>query len=121
MYPLKSRVCRQRLTPCILHSMVYPMINISQVRIYPFETGGLGGQTRAYVDITIDACLLLKGLRVVEGAHGGLFVAFPAQRGRNGRYHDLVVPLDAATREYIRTTVIEAFKHWIPNDPAMEP
>jgi stage V sporulation protein G len=98
------------------HSMVYLMINISQVRIYPFDTGSLGGHTRAYADIIIDSCLLLKGLRVVEGAGGGLFVAFPTQRGRNGRYYDLVVPIDAATREYIRTTVIDAFKQWTPND-----
>jgi stage V sporulation protein G len=98
------------------HSMVYPMINISQVRIYPFETGSLGGHTLAYADITIDACLVVKGLRVVEGSGGGLFVTFPSQRGRNGRYYDLVVPLDAATREYVRTAVIDAFKQWTPND-----
>jgi stage V sporulation protein G len=96
------------------------MIHITQVRIYPFETGSLGGHTRAYADITIDACLVLKGLRVVEGAGGGLFVAFPTQRGRNGRYYDLVVPLDAATREHIRTAVIDAFKQWTPADPARE-
>ena len=100
--------------------MVDLMINISQVRIYPFETGSLGGHTRAYADITIDTCLLVKGLRVMEGAGGGLFVAFPTQRGRNGRYYDLVVPLDAATREYIRTTVIEAFKQWTPAESTRE-
>ncbi len=97
------------------------MITISQVRIYPFETAGLGGHTRAYADITIDACLVVKGLRVVEGTHGGLFVAFPSQRGRNGRYYDLVLPLDAETREYIRTKVIEAFQQWTPSQPSMEP
>jgi stage V sporulation protein G len=96
------------------------MINISQVRIYPFETGSLGGRTRAYAEVTIDACLMLKGLRVVEGTGGGLFVAFPTQRGRSGRYYDLVVPLDATTREAIRTAVIDAFKHWRPSDPAEE-
>jgi stage V sporulation protein G len=96
------------------------MIKISQVRIYPFETSSLGGHTRAYADITIDSSLVLKGLRVVEGAGGGLFVAFPTQRGRNGRYYDLVVPLDAATREYIRTTIIDAFKQWTPNDSSRE-
>jgi stage V sporulation protein G len=100
--------------------MVELMINISQVRIYPFETDSLGGHTRAYADITIDGCLLVKGLRVMEGAGGGLFVAFPTQRGRNGRYYDLVVPLDAAAREYIRTTVIEAFKQWTPAEPTRE-
>jgi stage V sporulation protein G len=97
------------------------MIRIDHVRIYPFETGGLGGHTRAYADITIDACLLIKGLRVVEGAGGGLFVAFPAQRGRDGRYYDLVVPLDAKTRECIRAAVIEAFKQWTPPEAHMEP
>jgi stage V sporulation protein G len=102
------------------HSKVYLMLNISQVRIYPFETSSLGGHTRAYADITIDACLVIKGLRVVEGAGGGLFIAFPTQRGRNGRYYDLVVPLDAATREYIRGVVIDAFKRWSPDNPIWE-
>ena len=88
------------------------MIRIDHVRIYPFETHGVGGHTRAYADITLEASLVLKGLRVVEGAGGGLFVAFPAQRGRDGRYHDLMIPVDAETREYIRTTVIEAFQRW---------
>ena len=45
--------------------MVYPMMNISQVRIYLLDTGSLGGHTRAYVDITIDSLYTLKGLRVV--------------------------------------------------------
>ena len=102
------------------HSKVYLMMNISQVRIYPFDTGSFGGHTRAYADITINDCLIIKGLRVVEGAGGGLFVAFPTQRGRNGRHYDLVVPVDAATREYIRMTVIDAFKQWTPNDPNTE-
>jgi stage V sporulation protein G len=100
--------------------MVYPMITISQVRIYPFATSGLGGRTLAYADVTIDACLVVKGLRIVEGANGGLFVAFPSQRGRNGRYYDLVIPLDAETREYIRRTVIDAFQQWTPSQPSME-
>ncbi len=94
------------------------MIRIDHVRIYPFETRGLGGRTLAYADITLDASLVLKGLRVVEGMGGGLFVAFPAQRGRDGRYHDLMIPIDAETREYIRTTVIEAFQQWsLPETP----
>lgn len=97
------------------------MMTISQVRIYPFETGSLGGHTRAYADLTIDGCLLVKGLRVVEGSGGGLFVAFPTQRGRDGRYHELVVPLDTETRDYIRTTVIEAFKRWTPVDSSTTP
>ena len=97
------------------------MIDISQVRIYPFDTGSLGGHTRAYADITIAGCLLVKGLRVVEGSGGGLFVAFPTQRGRDGRYHDLLVPLDAETRDYIRSTVIEAFKRWTAVDAPTTP
>jgi stage V sporulation protein G len=101
--------------------MVYLMINISLVRIYPFDTASLGGQTRAYADITIDSCLVVKGLRVVETADGGLFVAFPSQRARNGRYYDLLVPVDAATREYIRSTVIEAYRQWTPDAPGTTP
>ena len=96
------------------------MITISQVRIYPFETGSVGGHTLAYAEVTIDACLVVKGLRIVQGANGGLFVAFPSQRGRNGRYYDLVVPLDAETREYMRRTVIEAFQRWTPSQPSVE-
>jgi stage V sporulation protein G len=93
------------------------MMNIRQVRIYPVDTSSLGGQTRAYAAITIDACLALQGLRVGEGAGGERFVAFPTQRRRTGRDDVLVVPDDAARREYLRTTVIDAFKQWTPKAP----
>jgi stage V sporulation protein G len=96
--------------------MVTGMMAITQVRIYPFDTAGLGGRTLAYADITIDACLMIKGLRVMEGDGGGLFVAYPAQRGRHGRFHELIVPIDAATRELIRAAVIDAYRHSLGND-----
>lgn len=96
------------------------MLRITQVRIYPFDTRTLGGRVLAYADLTLEGALLLKGFRVVEGKGGGLFVTSPAQRGRDGRYHELVVPLDAEMREYIRRTVIEAFQQWTQRETQTE-
>ena len=41
-------------------------MNITAVRIFPFETREAGGRTVAYAEIEIDGGLLVRGLRVMD-------------------------------------------------------
>ena len=85
-------------------------MNITAVRIFPFETREAGGRTLAYAEIEIDGALLVRGLRVVESASRGLFVGFPAQRVRRERLVELVAPLTREARRAIREAVIGEYK-----------
>lgn len=92
-------------------------MNVTAVRIFPFETREAGGRTLAYAEIEIDGALLVRGLRVVESASRGLFVGFPAQRVRRERLVELVVPLTREARRAVRDAVIEEYKRatgWQP-------
>ena len=92
-------------------------MNITAVRIFPFETREAGGRTVAYAEIEIDGGLLVRGLRVMETASRGLFVGFPAQRVRRERLVELVVPITREARKAVRDAVIAEYKRvagWQP-------
>ncbi|MBI4595527.1 MAG: septation protein SpoVG family protein [Candidatus Tectomicrobia bacterium] len=85
-------------------------LQITDVKVYPFDTTGAGGKIKAFAEVVFNDALLIKGLKVVQGTGGGLFVSFPTQRSREGHFHELVVPLDNSIREMIRKKVIEEYK-----------
>jgi DNA-binding cell septation regulator SpoVG len=85
-------------------------MNITAVRIYPFETREDGGRTVAYAEIEIDGGLLLRGLRVMETGSRGLFVGYPAQRVRREKLVELVVPLNRVARRAVHDAVIGEYK-----------
>lgn len=85
-------------------------IEITDVKIYPFDLSGIGGNIRAYADVTIGGCLMIKGIKVVESESGGLFLGYPTLRGKDGKFKDVIVPLDNHTREMIRDCVVSKYK-----------
>lgn len=92
-------------------------MNITAVRIFPFETREAGGRMLAYAEIEIDGALLIRGLRVMESASRGLFVGFPAQPVRRERLVELVAPLTRDARRALREAVIGEYKRvsgWTP-------
>lgn len=85
-------------------------LNITDVRIYPFDTSEAGGKTLAMADITIDGVLVVKGFRVARSPAGGLFVGFPSSKGRDGAWRDSVIALGKDTRKLVREKIVEAYK-----------
>jgi DNA-binding cell septation regulator SpoVG len=99
-------------------------VNITAVRIFPFESREEGGRTVAYAEIEIDGGLLVRGLRVMESASRGLFIGYPAQRVRRERLVELVVPLTREARSQVRSAVISEYKRvasWRPAASSREP
>ena len=67
------------------------------------------GNLKAFVDIALDECLLLKGLRVVEG-RSGLFVSMPREKGRDNRWYETVHPMDKETKDALTEVVLGAYE-----------
>lgn len=63
---------------------------------------------KAYVTIKLDACLVIRDLKVIKGS-AGLFVAMPAKKMKDGSYRDLVHPLDKAMRDMIEGDVMKEY------------
>ncbi len=85
-------------------------MNITDVKIYPFDTSGIGGRVRAVADIVIDDELIIKGIKVIESKHGGLFISLPKKRSSRGTFVDIIQPVSNQTYEKLRKAVIEKYK-----------
>lgn len=80
-------------------------MEITEVRVYPVEEDKL----RAYVTITLDACFVVRDLKVIQGV-AGLFVAMPARKRKDGSYKDIAHPLNVGTREKLESAVLAAYE-----------
>ncbi|WP_457626464.1 SpoVG family protein [Persephonella sp.] len=85
-------------------------MEITEVKIYPFDTSRIGGRVRAVADITIDDILVIKGIKVIESKHGGLFISFPKKASSKGTYVDIVQSLDNEFTEKVRRAVVDKYK-----------
>lgn len=87
-------------------------IRITRVKIYPFDSGEPTAQVKAYAEITLEDCLTIRGFKVVQDKKGGVFVGFPSQKGKDGNYRDLVIPLSSQIRNKIRDEILDAYRRF---------
>lgn len=87
-------------------------MQITEVSVVPVDEEKL----RAYVNITIDDCFMIRGLKVIRGAKG-LFVAMPNKKGKNGLFRDVAHPLNMETRKMIEDKVLEQYEETAGVDP----
>ena len=68
-------------------------------------------KVKAFVSLTIDNALAIKGIKVMEGKNG-LFVSMPQRKDANAPsgYRDLVFPITAEFREELFTNILKAYK-----------
>ena len=71
----------------------------------PAEKGGI----RAYASATLDGCLGIRGIKIVEGGESGLFVSMPSRKGVDG-YKDICFPVTAEFREEFYGAVMGAYR-----------
>jgi len=67
------------------------------------------GKLKAYVNITINHCFVVRGLKVIQG-RDGQFVAMPNKQGKNGVFRDVAHPINSAAREMIEMMVMHAYE-----------
>ena len=83
-------------------------MEITEVKVFPVNEDRL----KAYVSITIDNCFVIRDLKIIEGT-GGLFVAMPSKKRKDGQFKDIAHPLNQETRDLIERMVFEAYENEI--------
>lgn len=76
------------------------------VKIYPQNDKG---NLLAYASATIGGCFAVNGLRVMNGEKGK-FVAMPASKDAEGKYHDLCCPTTKEMRKALDTAVLGEYQ-----------
>lgn len=82
-------------------------MNVTDVRIKKV-TEEKFGKLKAYVDITLDNCLVIHGLKLMEGENR-VFVAMPSRKMFNNEYKDIVHPISSDLRKHITDIVVEKY------------
>ncbi len=80
-------------------------MQITDVRVRKvFEEGPM----KAIVSVTFDNELALHDVKVIN-ARDKYFVVMPSRKNPDGTYRDIVHPINAAARNNLESTVIEAY------------
>lgn len=79
-------------------------MEITDVKVFTVDEDKL----RAYVTITLDACFVVRDLKVING-NTGLFVAMPAKKRKDGTYKDIAHPLNAEMRDKMEKIVLAEY------------
>lgn len=66
-------------------------------------------KTKAFIELKLDNTLIVKDLTLVEGEKG-LFVSYPAAKGKDGKYYNSVYSLDKEWREKLEDICIRKYK-----------
>lgn len=78
------------------------------VRINSMYPPGTQGGIRAYASATIDGCLAVRGIKIVEGGKDGLFVSMPSRKTQDG-YKEICFPVTAEFRNQLYGAVMDAY------------
>ena len=83
------------------------MINITDVKVR--LAGNEGGKLNGVATIVIDDSVAVHDIKLIEG-NDGIFMAMPSKKMPDGEYKDLVHAINSPTREYIKESVMNAYK-----------
>lgn len=75
-------------------------------RMFRFEEAGQ--PLKAFVDISIDNALLIKGLRIVQGQRG-LFVSMPQEQGKDHRWYEIMRCMTSEIKEVLTAIVLSSY------------
>ena len=91
-------------------------MNISDIKIRKtFADGNL----KAIVSITIDDCLAIHDIKVVQGSER-LFIAMPSRKDDNGIYRDVVHPIYPESRKMFEDIILEAYQNYLDLEKVFE-
>ena len=73
-----------------------------------FRKSLTGGTLKAVASLTIDSCIAIHELKVIET--DPLFVAMRSRKDEAGAYHDIIHPINENARNLIETAVLSAYR-----------
>ena len=82
-------------------------INLKVEKIYRLSDSG---PMKAFVDISINELILIKGLRIIQGQKG-LFVSMPQEQGKDKRWYESIRCLTPEMRNVINEKVLAAYQN----------
>ncbi len=70
------------------------------------------GNLKAIMSVTIDGCLAVHEVKVVQG-NERLFVAMPSRMDGYGNYRDIIHPIGSEVRKQFEDVILGAYNNYI--------
>jgi stage V sporulation protein G len=80
-------------------------MEITEIKVFPVNEDRL----KAYVTITLDACFIVRDLKIING-NNGYFVAMPSKKRKDGTFRDIAHPLNTECRETMENAIMDAYR-----------
>lgn len=90
-------------------------MDITEVRISLRDDQKL----KAFVSITLNDCFVIRGLKIIEGT-GGMFVAMPSRKRKDGDYQDVAHPINNDTRAWMEDIILKAYREELAKNKTLE-
>lgn len=84
-----------------------------EAKVYKTEMAGMP-TLKATASITIDKMIVIKGIRVIEGANG-LFISMPNKKMKDGTYKDIAFPITKEARQKIVDAIMKEYNAYEQN------
>lgn len=84
-------------------------MTITETKIRSINTEG---RLKAIVSITIDGCLAIHDIKIIEGDNR-LFAAMPSRKDENGIFRDIVHPIDVKTRDMLEDVILDSYVRYV--------
>ena len=76
------------------------------------------GKLRAVVSITIDGCIAIHEIKLIQTNH--LFIAMPCRTDSYGVSHDIAHPIGGTARHELESAIINAYKDYVAAHEILE-
>lgn len=90
-------------------------MKITKVNVRLYDKSSLKG----FADVTLDDCLVLTGIKIVDGKKGH-FISMPAQAGADDKYYDIFFPITKEFREDLEDAVLDEYEAVIKEEAEKE-
>ena len=67
------------------------------------------GKLKAFADVKIADAVIIKGFSVMEGTRG-VFVSMPRKASRDGKWFNILMPVNESFEQQLKDKVMEAFE-----------
>ena len=72
---------------------------------------------KAFVSVTFDDAFVVRGMKIIEGKEGHLFVAMPSRKKPDGTYQDVAHPINVEFRQFLEDQIILEYEKEKINQP----
>ncbi len=81
-------------------------MEITSVKVFKSEREG--SRVKGYATVTIDDCLMIHNIRIIEGTEK-MIIAMPSRKVSEDRHEDVVHPLNSETRNLFVEKILEEY------------